>query len=155
MTGREAHAILPCPFHPYGGPLKERGLASRPPQRRFFILFMGFWLPALVYVTAIFALSSQSYLRPPLQLNLSDKVIHVAEYLVLGLLLVRALRATLRVSRPLFAAMIAIGLVVLVGAADEYYQSFIPGRTSDVLDFTADVVGGAIAQWAYVMFVRS
>jgi len=130
-------------------------LPVRPPQRRFFILFMGFWLPVLLYVTVIFTLSSQPYLQPPLRFTLSDKVAHVAEYLVLGLLLVRAMRATLRVSRPLFAAMMAIGFVVLVGGADEFYQSFVPGRSSDILDFAADVAGGAIAQWAYVVFVRS
>jgi len=116
---------------------------------------MGFWLPVLVYVTAIFTLSSQPQLRPPLQFTFSDKVIHIGEYLVLGLLLVRAMRASLRVSRPLFAAMIAIGFVVLVGAADEYYQSFVPGRTCDFFDFAADVAGGALAQWVYVRFVRS
>ncbi len=130
-------------------------MGERPPQRRFFILFMAFWLPVLAYVTVIFTLSSQPYLRSPLHFTWSDKVMHVGEYLVLGLLLVRALRATLRVSRPLFAAMMAIGFVVLVGAADEYYQLFVPGRSSDVLDFAADVVGGALAQWAYVVFVRS
>ncbi len=127
----------------------------RPPQRRFFILFMGFWLPVLLYVTVIFTLSSQPYLQTPLHFTWSDKLMHVGEYLVLGLLLVRAMRATLRVSRPLFAAMMAIAFVVLVGGADEYYQLFVPGRTSDVLDFAADVVGGGLAQWAYVVFVRS
>jgi len=129
-------------------------MPTRPPKRRFFILFMGFWLPVLAYVTLIFALSSQAYLPSPIRFTYGDKVAHMGEYLVLGLLLVRALRASLRVSRPLFAAMIAIGLVVLVGAADESLQSFIPGRQSDIFDLTADVLGGAIAQFIYVLFVR-
>jgi VanZ family protein len=115
---------------------------------------MGFWLPVLAYVTLIFALSSQAYLPTPIRFTYGDKLAHLGEYLVLGLLLVRALRASLRVSRPLFAAMIAIGLVVIVGASDEFLQSFIPGRTSDVIDLSADVLGGAIAQLVYVTFVR-
>jgi VanZ family protein len=127
---------------------------TRPPERRFFTLFMGFWLPVLVYVTVILAISSQAHLRPPVRLFSVDKIAHVAEYLVLGILLVRALRATLRVSRPLFAALMALGLVVLVGAGDEYLQSFIPGRESDVFDLVADGVGGAIAQVVYVQFVK-
>jgi len=130
-------------------------MVTRPPERRFFVLFMGFWLPVLAYVTVIFAFSSQPHLQPPLHFLNADKVLHAGEYLVLGLLLVRALRATLRVSRPLFAAMIAIGIVVTVGVADEFLQSFIPGRQSDILDLLADVLGGAIAQLVYVMFVRS
>jgi len=129
-------------------------MVTRPPKRRFFVLFMGFWLPVLAYVSIIFALSSQPNLQSPLRFANGDKLAHLGEYVVLGLLLVRALRASLRVSRPLFAAMIAIGLVVLVGLADEYLQSYIPGRTSDLFDLLADVAGGAIAQAVYVTFVR-
>lgn len=127
----------------------------RPPERRFFVLFLRFWLPLLVYVTAIFVASAQPGLHAPLGFTFGDKVIHVLEYLVFGLLAVRALRAHLRVGRPLFAAMIAVGFVVLTGAADEYFQSFIPGRQCDVFDLLADTLGGAIAQFVYVLFVRS
>ena len=130
-------------------------MVTRPPERRFFALFTGFWLPVLAYVTAIFALSSQPHLAPPLRFLNADKVLHAGEYLVLGLLLVRALRATLRVSRPLFAAMIAIGLIVVVGTGDEFLQSFIPGRTSDIFDLLADTVGGSIAQFVYVNLART
>ena len=130
-------------------------MVTRPPKRRFFVLFTGFWLPVLAYVSVIFALSAQPHLQSPLHFANGDKVAHLGEYLVLGLLLVRALRATLRVSRPLFAAMMAIGIVVMVGAADESFQSFIPGRQCDIFDLLADVLGGAIAQFVYVTFVRS
>jgi VanZ family protein len=129
-------------------------MASRPPQRRFFVLFMAFWLPVLAYVVTIFTVSAQPYLAPPLHFANADKLLHLLEYVVLGLLLVRALRASLRVGRPLFAAVIAIGLVVLVGAADEQFQSFIPGRQCDVADFMADSLGGALAQLVYVALVR-
>jgi VanZ family protein len=128
---------------------------ARPPVRRFFQLFMGFWLPVLLYATAIFVVSSQPNLHGPLGFRYGDKVTHVAEYLVLGLLLVRAVRAHLRVGRPLFAATMTIGFVVLVGAGDEYLQSFIPGRTSSVFDLVADTVGGILAQFVYLRFVRS
>jgi len=128
---------------------------TRPPERRFFTLFMRFWLPPLGYLTAIFVASAQPGLHAPLGFSWGDKVLHVLEYLIFGLLLVRALRAHLRVGRPLFAAMIASGFVVLTGAADEYFQSFIPGRECDVFDLLADTVGGAIAQLVYVTFVRS
>ena len=130
-------------------------MVTRPPKRRFFVLFMSFWLPVLAYVAVIFALSAQPYLQSPLHFLNGDKIMHAGEYLVLGLLLVRALRATLRVSRPLFAAMITIGLVLVVGASDEFFQSFVPGRQSDVFDVLADLAGGAIAQLVYVTFVRS
>jgi VanZ family protein len=129
-------------------------MVKRPPERRFFVLFTGFWLPVLAYVVTIFALSAQPHLTPPLHFLNADKVMHLGEYLVLGLLLVRALRASLRVGRPLFAAMIAIGLVVVVGASDESFQSFIPGRQCDAVDFVADSLGGALAQLVYVVMVK-
>ena len=129
-------------------------MVTRPPKRRFFVLFMGFWLPVLAYVSLIFAVSSQSHLQSPLTFANGDKVAHVGEYLVLGLLLVRALRATLRVSRPLFADMMAIGIVVTVGVLDEFLQFFIPGRNSDIFDLLADTLGGAIAQIVYLTFAR-
>ena len=127
---------------------------TRPPERRFFALFMGFWLPVLLYLSLIYWLSAQPHLQVPLHFRNSDKVAHVAEYLVLGLLTVRALRATLRVSRPLFAALMAIAFVMLAGASDEYHQSFVPGRTCDFFDFVADTVGGTLAQFLYVFFVK-
>jgi VanZ family protein len=130
-------------------------MVTRPPKRKFFVLFMGFWLPVVAYVTLIFAVSAQPNLQAPLTFLNGDKILHAGEYLVLGLLLVRAMRASLRVSRPLFAAIITIALVLLVGASDEYLQSFIPGRQSDLFDLFADLTGGAIAQFVYVTFVRS
>jgi VanZ family protein len=129
-------------------------MVIRPPERSLTVLFAGFWLPVVAYLAVIFALSSQPHLKPPLDFAYSDKVMHVGEYLGLGVLLVRALRATLRVSRPLFAAVMAVGFVVLVGSADEFLQAFIPGRTSDIYDLLADSIGGGLAQFVYVTFVR-
>ena len=128
---------------------------TRPPERSFFALFVRFWLPLLVYVSAIFVASAQSHLHAPLEFRFGDKLLHVAEYLILGLLLARALRAHLRLGHPVFAAVAALGFVVLTGAADEYLQSFIPGRQCSLLDLVADTVGGAVAQIAYVWSVRS
>ena len=129
-------------------------MSRRPPERRFFVLFTGFWLPVLAYVVTIFTLSAQPRLAPPLTFANADKVLHLIEYLLLGLLLVRALRASLRVARPLFAAVMAIALVVVVAAADENFQSFIPGRQCDAMDFMADSLGGGLAQLVYVVLVK-
>lgn len=128
---------------------------TRPPERSFFTLFMRFWLPPLLYVTIIFVASAQPNLHAPLGFRFGDKLLHVAEYLVFGLLLARALRAQLRVRRPLLAAAMALGLVLLIGAADESLQSFIPGRECSALDLAADVVGGAIAQLVYLVVART
>jgi VanZ family protein len=129
-------------------------LAGRPPERSGFHNFLRYWLPVLLYVTIIISLSAQPNLKPPLRFHNADKLYHFAEYLGLGLLLARALRATLRVRMPLFAAMMAMGIGMAVGASDEIFQSTIPGRESSVFDFLADSAGVMIAQLVYLFFAR-
>ena len=128
--------------------------AHRPPERRFFSLFLRYWLPVMAYVTVILWLSSQPYLQPPLHFRNSDKVAHILEYSVLGFLLARAWRSTMRIRFALGAAMIALAMGIAIGAGDEFYQSFVPGRDSSVFDLLADSIGLALAQIAYLLIAR-
>ncbi len=115
---------------------------------------IGSWLFAAAYVGLIFSLSSipGSDLPAPFAIPHLDKVAHLLEYSLLGLLLGRAIRFTLRGRRP--AA--AVGLTLLaggaVGALDELYQRRIPGRSCDIRDWIVDVAAVglslALAQWA-------
>ena len=125
-------------------------MARRPPARSLFQQFLVYWLPVLLYVTVIVVVSAQANLQPPLHFRNSDKLFHLLEYAGLGILLARALRGTLRVRVPLFAAMMAIGIGSLIGAGDEYFQSFVPGRDSSVYDWMADSLGVMLAQVLYV-----
>ena len=127
---------------------------ERPPERRFFVLFTLYWLPVLLYVTMMLALSSRPYLTPPFEFKFGDKVLHVLEYFVLGILFVRALRATMRIPLPLVAALAALAFGIVVGTGEEYLQSFVPGRVSSPFDLLADTVGLALAQIVYLAFTR-
>ena len=127
---------------------------ERPAERRFFALFMLYWLPVLLYLTVIVTLSAQPYLTPPLEFPNSDKVMHVLEYFGLGVLVVRALRATMRIQVPLVAALLALAFGIVVGTGDEYFQSFVPGRTSSAFDLLADTAGTLLAQLVYLAFAR-
>jgi VanZ family protein len=71
--------------------------------------------------------------------------VHGTEYGLLGFLLVRALRGsdTIPASAPAAAASVLLGLAVAL--ADELYQSLIPGRSSDPLDYVADAAGLLLA----------
>ncbi|MEJ2720657.1 MAG: VanZ family protein [bacterium] len=101
-------------------------------------------LPVCVYLVLIFAASSIPSLSPPGPDFVSkDKVAHVLEYSVLGVLLFRGAGGSPRPSRvATFAFLFAIG--VTVAAVDEIYQSFIPGRMMSVYDWFADVSGIAV-----------
>ena len=93
----------------------------------------------------IFSLSSLS--KPPvpqLGWDASDKFYHAVEYAVLSFLLGRALVGS--VSRLSIgpAGIIAICATILLGACDEWYQSFVPGRFAAVSDWVADSLGGIL-----------
>jgi VanZ family protein len=67
---------------------------------------------------------------------------HVTEYLILGLLTVRALRIE---RTPLTrASVVAVVLGALFAASDEIHQSFVPTRTAAVGDVLIDTVGVVI-----------
>jgi VanZ family protein len=109
-------------------------------------LLFRYWLPLVAYVAVIFSLSAQPYLRPPLHFQNSDKVMHLFEYGVLGALLFRVVRAQGWGRRRDVAAFIVLLGGMAIGAADERFQAFIPGRSSDVMDWLVDSLGVGLAQ---------
>ncbi len=116
--------------------------------------FFRYWLPAFAYVALIFTLSSIPGLRAPLRFPNSDKLMHVIEYCILGLVLVRALRTMPRLGGPLTAALLTLAFGSAVGAADEYYQRGVPGREATPFDWGADTLGLAIGQIGYLLVRR-
>lgn len=109
-----------------------------------------YWLPLVAYCGLIFVLSSFSRPFPPAAALFGDKLLHVAEYFVLGFLAARALfRLDVKYSHK-FLFMVAFGFSTLYGLSDEFHQSFVPGRNAAIGDFVADTVGalmGATVYW--------
>jgi VanZ family protein len=107
-------------------------------------LLFRYWLPVLAYTGLIFSLSSLHSTGPTL-FSWQDKVEHLLEYGLFGLLLARAFRCTLRGARGPAWALGAVALGSLIGAADEIYQRSVPGRISDVRDWAADTAALILA----------
>ncbi len=101
------------------------------------------WLLAAAWAVLIEVATSVPGPSLPQTPSGGDKVAHLLVYLVLGLLVARALAAGRSRDRPL-AWVVLAAAVVAFGALDEVHQAFLPQRTPDVLDFVADAVGGAI-----------
>ena len=103
--------------------------------------------PAVVWAIVIFLTSSIPASKfPNMFIFQYDKLIHISIFLVLGLLVYRALE--FRKSDKSFdfeRALVVIFCVVVYGASDEWHQSFVPGRIPDIWDATADTVGGILA----------
>ena len=101
-----------------------------------------FQLPAIAWAAAIFIQSSMSYIdTPDLGFDMQDKLFHAIEYAILGFLLRRALVFQ---SNP-FLHRHAGWLTILIGSiyaiSDEIHQFYVPGRSSDIGDVVADIVG--------------
>ncbi len=107
------------------------------------------WLPVALWMVVIFTLSGISIQDDRLEFfRFQDKIIHLLEFGVLGLLMVRAVY--LGGSRSRKAYWWCIGLAILYGALDELHQYYIPGRTVELTDLAADGLGVFLLAWAYL-----
>ena len=79
---------------------------------------------------------------------------HVIEYLVLGLLVFRALRAGSTASWNWRWSFFSLVVVALWAAIDELHQSFVPARTASIVDVGIDMAGGILAQFAIAIGYR-
>ena len=68
-----------------------------------------------------------------------DKLIHLIEYFILGILAMKSLKKV-----NLNSVILVIIFGILFGSIDEFLQSFISGRFSSALDVLADTIGTAI-----------
>ena len=85
--------------------------------------------------------------------DLQDKALHAGAFFWLALLFFRGiLWSSYPPTRT--AAWIAMGLAALYGATDEWHQSFVPSRTSDIDDWIADVLGALIVVLACYPLAR-
>ena len=99
------------------------------------------WVWPVVLAAAIFFQSGHKQIAGPNIVDF-DKVMHFG---VFGLL------ATLvcRLGKGWRAALLALVLTSAFGATDEWHQSFVPERSSDIADWVADTLGAALAVSVY------
>jgi len=109
--------------------------------------FIRYRFPAVLWAMLIFAGSSiPSKAFPVIKIFEFDKFIHLAVFFVFGFLVYRSLaRTDDGVAFSWSRATLATLVVVVYGILDEFHQSFVPGRTPDVWDATADTLGGIVA----------
>lgn|SRR5689334_11782072 len=115
---------------------------------------LRYWLPVVVYVAAIFAVSSIANLTPPVKWSNADKLAHLSEYTALGFLLARAYDGTGVMSSRLANVLLAVITGFVTGTLDELWQIHVPGRVSSHLDFLADCSGIVIGQFLYALWAR-
>jgi VanZ family protein len=121
-------------------------------QKNNWIYFICKWGPALLVMVLIFLFSSiPSRNLPDLGRwdTLARKSGHIAGYFLLTLAFLRGLdRPTWQIS------LIALGLIMLYAASDEFHQAFVLGRHSTPLDILIDLTGASLAVYACHAFTR-
>jgi VanZ family protein len=121
------------------------------------------WGPVILWMILIFTFSTESFSSeestPFLARLLADllphslarhmdtivylirKLSHWIEYLILGILLMRALKAQSSRQPALRRMVWSILLATLYAATDEYHQTLVPGRSANPLDVVIDSFG--------------
>jgi VanZ family protein len=101
----------------------------------------------MLYMLVIFHLSAESRPIPVITTHVWDKLLHFAEYGGLALLFARALVG--EGLGWLATIVAAVMLTSAYGVTDEWHQSFVPLRSSDIHDWFADTLGAIIGTVVY------
>jgi VanZ family protein len=75
---------------------------------------------------------------------------HTAGYAVLGGLWTRAISQSWRALPTTRVLLSAVLFTTLYGLSDEWHQTYIPGRTPEMADILADIVGGMLGSLGFL-----
>ncbi|MFH1502300.1 MAG: VanZ family protein [Candidatus Eisenbacteria bacterium] len=113
------------------------------------------WVPAVVYVALIFAVSSiPGSLHGIIPFRVFDKVAHIVEFTGLGLFLTVAFRGTLPRASMRNVVLLVLVVGLSIGLLDELYQHLVPGRAVEFLDWVADTIGVVAGSTVAVIHYR-
>jgi VanZ family protein len=102
------------------------------------------WRWAAAWACVIFVLSSiPGNAFPDVPGRFTDKLVHIALYGVLGLLVGRALASSARLGGARLVVLTGL-LATAYGITDELHQLLTPRRSCDWHDVVADAIGGLL-----------
>ena len=96
-----------------------------------------------LYCILIYWLSSQPTLPAPMLFTHQDKIHHMGAYFIMGILANRFFNDFFE--KPTTCFIASLIFCSLYGISDEWHQSYVQGRESDVFDWLADTSGALIA----------
>ena len=110
------------------------------------------WLPPLLWAGVILIGTSLPGSLVPREVSAFDKALHFTVYAILAVLLTKQIS---EVTGRWRAAMLSIVLIATFGAADEWHQGFILGRSQELADWRADTMGAALGALAVAAMRRT
>lgn len=106
----------------------------------------------LFYCAVIYWLSDQSSLPVPMLFEFQDKLHHFGAYFIMAVLAWSGFRHF--AATQVIAIAFSVLFCSLFGVTDEWHQSFVEGRTADVLDWLADTLGALTAGLIVAKFLH-
>ena len=97
-----------------------------------------------IYWPALFILAHMPIPGVIQEADVSDKSLHFLAYLILAFLLRSTVSGGQKVSWRKAAPWLVLFVIVVYGILDEWLQSYVAGRSSDVRDFFADMAGALL-----------
>ena len=116
---------------------------------------MGFRIALILWTILMLTLSSlPDFQAPDLFPKYSDKIVHLIEYGIWATLFLLMLKQEDRLNNLLGAFVAVLLFGGILGVFDEVHQSFISGRSMDIYDFFADIIGITAAIIVFRIFYR-
>jgi VanZ family protein len=114
-----------------------------------------YWLPVILWAAFIFALSCVPGKDiPNLPIPNFHKLVHLIEYSVLGLLLIRALSHTVMRLSTGRLILLSMAIISIFAFSDEWHQTFVPGRHGCIADAVNDIIYAVIGIFVYKRIIR-
>lgn len=119
------------------------------------MVLLKYHFPIIIYAGLIFVGSSISTIPEELpDFDYMDKLIHVGEYYIFGILLCRsAFKWNFD-----YKSMTFIAIIFSIGAfyalSDEIHQLYVPGRDGNIYDWFADILGLAVGLATVYIFTK-
>jgi len=98
--------------------------------------------------------SLPDFQAPDLFPKYSDKIVHLIEYGIWATLFLLMLKQEGRINNLLGVFVTVLLFGAILGVFDEVHQSFISGRSMDLYDFFADIIGITAAIIVFRIFYR-
>ena len=113
---------------------------------------LRWWIPPILWVGVIFALSSTPVNGfPRVDIPHLDKVVHFLLFFLFGVFIARAHRASVPGTPRVKVAVMSVLLAGTYAFFDECHQQFIPGRMVEAGDLVADLMGLGVGIACYLV----
>ena len=115
--------------------------------------FIFYWLPLILYCLLIYIQSGYPSPQKLPSFKFMDKMLHFVAYGLMGILFFRAYQTLAIKQNRRMLIFLSILSASVYGISDEIHQFFVPGRSADLFDVIADILGAICGAFFYQWWV--